>query len=371
MSLIQRLKNFVWIKKVKRFYERYERYLLPGALLVGLIIDAVTFQNIDIDTAFSLLTFYLVLSALTIAYIQAYKEKILPESKLLEAIYIYAPVIIQFTFGALLSAIFIFYFFSGTVWVSWPLFLALVVLMVANDSFREYYIKAEVQLTVYYFILLLFLILVFPFLTENIGPGIFILSGISSLLIFFGLLKFLLFLSTEVDIKRKGIAAVVLIIFLLVNILYFTNVIPPIPLSVRDSGVYYNIERIDNSYEIQAPQESWSEYLSFSNRLKFRKDSEIFVYTAIFAPSGLKEQIVHEWQYYDEQKDAWVAIDRLSFYLIGGRDAGFRGFSKKTNLKEGEWRVQVKTQNGKVLDIINFELKKTEGSIKTKDKIKQ
>ncbi|MFB6225909.1 MAG: DUF2914 domain-containing protein [Candidatus Paceibacteria bacterium] len=369
MEFFERLQNFFWIRKAKDFYHQYERLLLPGALLVGLVVDGLTFRNIDIDTAFSLLTFYLVLSALTIAYIHLYKEKILPSSKPLETIYVYAPVVIQFTFGALLSAIFIFYFFSGTVWISWPLFLLLVVLMGVNDGFRKYYTKAEVQLSIYYFILLLFFILVFPFLFSNIGAGVFLLSGIASLLVFFGLFKLLLYLSTEIDIKRKGISAIVFVIFLVVNVLYFTNIIPPIPLSVRDSGVYYNVERVNGDYRVLAPQQSWFDYLS-DNKLKIKDDSEIYVYTAIFAPSGLHEQIIHQWKRYDRESESWVTTDRLSFPLFGGRDEGYRGYSKKTNLKQGSWRVEVKTQNGKVLDIIDFRLDSTEEQIQTETKVK-
>ncbi|MFB6181443.1 MAG: DUF2914 domain-containing protein [Candidatus Magasanikbacteria bacterium] len=371
MNTLQKIKNLFWVRSLKDYFDRYEKYLLPGALVVGLLIDALTFRNINIDTAFSLLTSYLVISILTIAYIHAFKEKIFPETKIWESIYVYSPLVIQFTFGALLSAIFIFYFFSGTVWVSWPIFLALVILMIVNDSFREYYLKAEVQLGIFYFILLLFLILVFPFLMNKIGPGIFFLSGAASLVIFFGLLKLLLYLSTEVDIKRKGIATIVILIFSVVNILYFTNIIPPIPLSVRDSGVYYRVDRINGNYQVVAPQSSWKDYFISSNKIKFSEESEIFVYTAVFAPSDLTEEIIHEWQYYDSENEKWDSTDELSFYLVGGRDGGYRGYSKKSNLKEGHWRVKVETQEGKVLDIIDFELTKTEDSIKTVERLKR
>ncbi len=369
MKIIERIKNFFWFRKMKRWYEEYEQYLLPGALLIGLAIDALTFQNVDVDTAFSLLTFYLLLSASTIAFVHAYKEDLFPEHKFTKTLFICAPIVIQFTYGALLSAIFIFYFFSGTVWVSWPLFLILVLLMVVNDTFREYYLKAEVQFSVYYFILFLFLILTLPFLFDSIGVWVFLLSGLLSVGLFLSFLKLLTKYSSELKLKQNIITIIAIIIFVFINLLYFTNIIPPIPLSVRDSGVYYSVERTGSKYKVIEEKDSWTEYLSFENQVGITDNSIIYVYTSIFAPAELREKIVHEWYYYDDSKQKWINRDKLDFYILGGKQGGYRGYSLKRNVEQGDWKVEVKTQSGKVLDIIEFELVKKE-DIDTKTKFK-
>lgn len=370
-EIIQKIKKFLWVRKLKKYYDKYERFLMPAALLVGVIIDALTFRNIEVSSAFSLLTFYLVLSGVTIAFVHGYKEKIFPEYKIFKLIYTYAPVIIQFTFGALLSAIFIFYFFSGAVMVSWPLFLLLVFLMVANDKFREYYLKAEVQLTIYYFILLLFLILTTPFLFNEIGVWVFLVAGVTSLILFIGFLFLLARYSATIELKKIRISALAIVLFALMNIFYFTNIIPPIPLSVRDSGIYYSVERIGNKYEVIAERDSWREYFSFGNQVSFTDNSEIFVYTSVFAPVEFREQIIHEWKYYNKKHNSWITTDRSDFVILGGSKGGYRGYSLKRNIHEGEWRVEVETESGKVLDVIEFELVKTEeDNIKTEVKYK-
>ena len=82
----------------------------------------------------------------------------------------------------------------------------------------------------------------------------------------------------------------------------------------------------------------------------------VFVYTAIFAPSKLNTRIYHHWEYYDG--DDWIEKDKLSFNIIGGRKDGYRGYSVKSAVEAGKWRVYVKTEQGKVLGRVSFKIKK-------------
>jgi hypothetical protein len=240
-----------------------------------------------------------------------------------------------------------------------------------NDSFRKYYLKAEVQFSVYYFILLLFLILVLPFLFNSIGVWVFLLAGFVSLGLFLLFLKLLTKCSSELKSKQITITIITAAIFVFINLFYFTNIIPPIPLSVRDSGVYYSVERMGSKYKVIEEEDSWREYFSVDNQVGITDDSVIYVYTSIFAPAELREKIVHEWYYYNESKQKWVSSDRLDFYILGGSQGGYRGYSLKRNTQPGDWKVEVKTQSGKVLDIVEFELvEKSKEDIDTKTKLK-
>ena len=53
----------------------------------------------------------------------------------------------------------------------------------------------------------------------------------------------------------------------------------------------------------------------------------------------------------------WELIDEIGFEVAGGRDEGFRGYTYKNKMMEGEWRVDVVTQEGLVLGIVKFEIK--------------
>ena len=149
----EKIKQLIRYHHIRALYLKYERLLLPGTLVLGVIVDWLTFTNIDIRTTFILLGVYLVIAGGIIIYLNIYDAGRIPTNAFFRYLRLAAPLIIQFTFGALLSGSFIFYFFSGSVLVSWPLFVILVFLMVANDVFREYYLRPVVQLGVYFFIL--------------------------------------------------------------------------------------------------------------------------------------------------------------------------------------------------------------------------
>ena len=124
-------------QKVKEFYARYERWLMPVALAVGFLADYITFVNIEINTALAIL-FYLLdyLRFGHYIYLRFDAGKVPERHKYLRLL---APLLVQFTFGGLLSNSFIFYWFSGGVWVSWPFILVFVGLLISNDALRRHF----------------------------------------------------------------------------------------------------------------------------------------------------------------------------------------------------------------------------------------
>ena len=74
----------------------------------------------------------------------------------------------------------------------------------------------------------------------------------------------------------------------------------------------------------------------------------------MFAPTKLSATIVHNWQWFDESKSRWVSLSDIAFPISGGRDEGYRGYSTKNVVPEGHWRVDVQTENGRVIGRIKF-----------------
>jgi hypothetical protein len=56
----------------------------------------------------------------------------------------------------------------------------------------------------------------------------------------------------------------------------------------------------------------------------------------------------------------WITTDRIGYAIRGGRDGGWRGFTRKLNAAPGEWRVEVKTERGRLLGRIPIEIRATE-----------
>jgi hypothetical protein len=77
----------------------------------------------------------------------------------------------------------------------------------------------------------------------------------------------------------------------------------------------------------------------------------LYVWTPIYAPRGLSEQIVHEWRH-DGQ-----LVERIPISIIGNREAGYRTWTHKTAFGDdprGRWQVRVLTQSDQLIGIVRF-----------------
>lgn len=343
-----RVKQLVRYEKWKRLFEKYERILIPGTLVFGVIIDFVTFRSIKIETAFLILSVYVVIAALSIIGLNVRRP--------VKYLSLIAPLALQFTFGALLSASLIFYWFSGAISVSWPLILIIAILMTSNEVLRHYYLHPIVQVSVYYFILFSLATLIFPFAFNSIDVTMFVYAGFGSLIVIALFVTILARLFNHVRPLRPRMAASVLCIFAVMNLLYFFDIIPPIPLSLREAGVYHEIKVIGGAYKLTGEEETFVDKFLPGQTIHVQKGQPVYVYSSIFAPSKLSTRIFHHWQWFDDKKNGWIDKDRLSFPITGGRDEGYRGYSLKTVVPEGKWRVNVETERGQVLGRVGFKV---------------
>lgn len=77
----------------------------------------------------------------------------------------------------------------------------------------------------------------------------------------------------------------------------------------------------------------------------------LYAYTAISAPRGLNERIYHVW------KRNGVEMDRIALDIHGGRKAGYRAWTHKSNFPAepaGDWQVQVVTENDQQIGVLRF-----------------
>lgn len=352
--------KFINFPRIRQFYFKHERIITPLAFLVGFIWDNLTLRRIDL--LFENLTFILniFIVAASIVLINAYESRRL-RLKILEKVARFLPLLMQFSFGGLFSAFFVFYSRSASIISSWPFLLFLLVLFIGNDFFRKRYIKLTFQMSVFFIALFSYSAFLIPILTGKIGDTIFITSGIAALL-GIGALIYLLFEVTPEKIRQNKKALILSIgtIFAFFHILYFTNIIPPIPLSLKEIGIYHSLERINSDkyiYEVSFEPAPW--YLFFKKQsfvFHWTSGQPVFAYSAVFAPTKLDTKIYHRWLYFDEGSRDWTESARIGFPITGGRDGGYRGYSVKYNLKPGKWRVEVITEQDKVLGHQTFKV---------------
>jgi len=247
-----------------------------------------------------------------------------------------------------------------------------VALLIGNERFKEQYLRFRFQIGILFVALFSFTIFSLPVLLKSIGPGIFLLSGVVSI----GLIALFVYalsksMPQKVRAAQRGIAVIVGSVYLAFNALYFAGAIPPLPLSLKEIGVYHSVNRLSGgSYVgVYEPAPRYAFYSDSSKTFHRTKGEAVTVFSAVFAPTDLAVAVLHEWQYFDDARQRWVTTDILSFPIVGGRDGGYRGYSTKAGVFEGRWRVEVITQHGQRIGQIRFSVQNTLKSPKIEERM--
>ncbi len=350
---------------VRRFLPRsleelihwYERYISPLSLIAGFLMDnLILLRRIDLWTSNALLLFYVVLAAAGIILINGIEAGKLQRPWLLSIAQL-IPVAVQFAFGGLFSAFVSLYSRSAAFYGTWAFIAILACLLIGNERFRKLYLNFSFQVAMYFGALYLFFIFFLPVIFHKIGDAMFIISGLVAV----GCIALLLHTLSRVTPalerqERTRSARSVAIIYLVITILYFTNLIPPLPLALKEAGVYHHVSKsAEGKYILSGEPRSWIESFAPLPTTFHKKNGEsVYVFTAVFAPSGLSTPITYEWQRYDTKTHDWITDSKFSFSINGGRDGGYRGYSLTSNPEAGSWRVNVLTPSGLVIGRVSF-----------------
>jgi hypothetical protein len=353
----------LFYRQLKKWFTRYEQHISGAALLFGFAVDNFTLTRIDLWLDNLILFIYLLIALFGIVLVNLYEGGV-AQNAFFGYIRRWSPLAVQFAFGGLFSGFVVFYSRSATLATSWPFILLLAALFVGNEFFRSRYSKLTFQMSIFFIALFSFLIFYTPVIVGMMGAWVFLLSGIMSIAIISLFIRILLrFIPERVEQSKKSIICSIGIIFIAVNILYFTNIIPPIPLSLKDASVYHYVEKAqDGNYLVQHEQSRWYDFLIPNETIHITENEPLYMFSSVFAPTKLNTQIFHKWQFYDEKEDEWITENQLGFSIVGGRDGGYRGYTMKANVTEGAWRVDVVTERDQLIGRIKFKVKKVNQS---------
>lgn len=338
--------------RAKSFLARYERRLSLLAFVFGFVWDNLTLTRID--RLFDNLVFasYLAVAFASILLINAHGPGRRLQGKLSERGARLARLLLPFAFGGLFSGFLIFYSRSGSVVSSAPFLLLLTMLFVGNELFRRHYQRFIFQMSVFFVTLFSYSALIVPVLFGKIGSLIFIISGVLALFIFSLSLRAMYFVARdEVEGSRHTLWAIVIIIFVTFNVLYFNNMIPPIPLSLKEIGIYHSVSRTrGGAYTLTFERAPWYAVgKKTSGVFHVEAGENAYAWSSVFAPTRLDTEVLHRWSYLNEESGEWESSSIVGFPISGGRNEGYRGYSVKENLSPGKWRVDVETLRGQII----------------------
>ncbi len=344
-------------EKTRNWYGRFERPISSLSLIFGFIFDTITLKRLDTLWENVWILGHIVIVGIFIALIHI-RENEEGDEKNPSKIHFWFVNILQFFFGGLLSTFLVFYFRSTDIFSTWPFLLILVIAFIANESLKRHYIRFSFQISLFFLSIYSFAIFFLPILMHQIGAKIFLLSGLFSLIFIAFFISILFyFIKDKFTESKKLILFLILGIFVLINFLYFTNLIPPIPLSLKDAGVYHSVEKKqDGNYLVTNEVYDWRKYFQMYPIYNETINSPIYIYSAIFSPKNLNLDIVHEWQHYDEINSKWKIESTIGLSVIGGRDGGFRTYSMRSNLASGKWKVYIKTKQGQTIGSVRFKI---------------
>ncbi len=327
------------------------RYWMTIAFILGFVVDNLTLNRVDQVFDNVILATYVVLAMGSILFLYAGAAEKLPEQYNRYARQ-YAPLVMQYAFGGLLSGMLIFYGRSGAWAASWPFLAVIIGAIFGNELVKDRSSRLIYNITILFIGLFSYVVLVVPVVTGWMGPWVFIGSGLLAVVIMYWFVRLLYrIIPRFLELHMKAVVFSVGAIFAGFNFLYFANIIPPIPLSLKDVGIYHSVVRFENGdYQVRYEPGAWWQPFKDSDRV-FHPESggNVFCFAQVFAPTRLDTDIVHRWYYKNETTGDWEERFELAYPIQGGRGDGYRGYTLMRNYEDGKWRCSVETERGQVL----------------------
>lgn len=342
-------------EKVQQKMAPYRKYFSAILLLGGFIADTFTLNRIDQVFDNLVLIIHLLIVAVVLILLQARSRPGL--LRLTQArIRSILLGLLMFSYGGLFSGFTIFYAKSAGLFSGWAFVLLLLFVMLSAEYYQKVYERLLARVGAWILALHLYLIFAVPVVLGQMGPRVFIISTIITVIVSIGFIFALRQASGDrfmPDLARlKGVASFVVG---LTAVLYFTNLIPPVPLSLQYKSTYYEVSRQGNGYVATYEPVAWNKVFGSKPRILSRPTGQpVYVFSSVFAPVNLHTNIVHQWQRKDS--GVWVTTDEIVIPITGGREDGFRGFSFKQNHQPGSWRVRIMTESGQTIGSIRFKI---------------
>lgn len=342
--------SLIMLTRLQSIYARYQRYFPAAFFILGFVFDIFTLGRIDAASTMIQLAVYLLLSAALIVFgILADRGAVVVPAWLLK-VWMWRELAIQFLLGSLLSAYTLFYFKSSSVFSSFVFLAFIVVVMLLNEFFHFKKAKTFVRVCLLSVSVISFLNVLISVALSKIGLVPFVLSLLTSTLFFYAfhyLLRSKLseagrLLSREVRVPYLSMV----VIFAALN--YF-NVIPPVPLALKELSIFHHVEKRGDQYLVSMSKPWYRFWESGDQQFEAAPGDKIFCFIQVFAPGGFEEELSVQWMKKNSRTAAWEERDRVPLLITGGRAEGYRGYVYKENYENGDWQIRVETSDRREL----------------------
>jgi hypothetical protein len=229
--------------------------------------------------------------------------------------------------------------------------------IVGNEFIKKRSERLVFNLAVFFVGLFSYIVLIVPVVLGTMNDLIFVGSGLAALFVF-GLFTKILYrvVPNFMALNTRHIFFVVGMLYVGLNGLYFTNLIPPIPLSMKEMGIFHDVDkRPEGGYVLTYEKGPWYALWHHSDdTFHYTQGGRVYCYASVFAPSRFKTETTHHWEY--RSSDGWKTHATIPIAIDGGREDGYRGYSYIESVRDGQWRCSVETKRGQVIGRTDFEV---------------
>ena len=262
---------------------------------------------------------------------------------------------LQFLLGGLFSAYAIFYS-QSTSFSTTAIFLGIIVVfLIGNEFLQTRYSSLKMLVSLFALVTFSFMTFFLPVLTGWMNNIIFVIGILITAAIVWKIVRLTLDgLPNLSRLTTLTISAPAFVLLILCSVLYFMNWIPPIPLSLKFGGIYHQVEKKYDEYVLTYEKGPWYDVWKESNN-RMGIDTPVSCFSSVFAPVTLQTTIYHHWQWRPiNEPESFVTTDRIPITVTGGRERGYRSYTTKHRVQTGEWRVDVETEDGRILGRMTF-----------------
>ncbi|SHK68019.1 DUF2914 domain-containing protein [Fibrobacter sp. UWB12] len=368
MEFLNRLREKSAIQKTEKFFPAF-------AFLGGFSWDSMTIGSKVYGSDLVFLSFYYVVALVAIYFIATRKNvdccdnanEDESESKVLHRFYhkvlsIEWPQswidrltwLVQFCFGNLCSALVICYFKSSGSIAAFIFVLVLAMLLVGNEFLKKKYENFGVCLAFFCLLGTMFFNFLIPHLVHGMGTFWFFLSTLLSVGI-----CYLLWMKSLRDFARNKFFLIAPItISVVLSVSYLANWIAPVPLVLKQQIVCKNFDR--ETYSCDADNPDFWQRIGFKGLTIHKGEGdEIYFMSSVYAPAELKAPIEYRWYYKEPSTNKFKLTDKITssrMVIRGGRDQGYRSYSRKKNIPMGTYRVETAYKDGAVIGSTTFKV---------------
>ncbi len=348
-------------EKILSFQKRHESTLEVLFFIGGFAFDALMVTEPDDLFAIVQQAVYLFAIAALIHFELLFRLHKWRPGPQLNKVWNFRNLLLHFLLGTLLNIYSIFYIKSASFLNSLVFLILMTGFVLANELPIIKKSKVSFKTGLYTICLFSYISILYPILLGFVGWTPFWLSVLTTLLILYFQTKIL---SLHLPDRKTLVQALLTPSFSILGIFivfYSLGWIPPVPLSVKEQGIYHLVEKKNGEYLLSTEKIWWKFWQSGDQEFKAQPGDKIYFYLQIYSPARFSDQIYIHWSF-KNSKNQWESSDRIPINIVGGRKEGYRGYAIKANYQPGPWRVQVETAHGQEISRLHFDVIPEEGN---------